>query len=95
MKTLQSNHVPPRTDNLVWLRGNAASSHPCKSSGSSYEEFKIPDGLVRSSRLTHMYIAQFHVAYRHGIACTETEVVESLCRRPLLQNPEVGMGDES
>ena len=26
MKTLQSNHVPPRTNNLVWLRGNAASS---------------------------------------------------------------------
>ena len=49
MKTLQSNHVPPRTNNLVWLRGNAASSHPCKSSGSSYEEFPIPDGLVRSS----------------------------------------------
>ena len=39
MKTLQSNHVPPRTNNLVWLRGNAASSHPCKSSGSSYKEF--------------------------------------------------------
>ena len=52
MKTLQSNHVPPRTNNLVWLRGNAASSHPCKSSGSSYEEFPIPDGLVRSSRPT-------------------------------------------
>ena len=52
MKTLQSNHVPPRTNNLVWLRGNAASSHPCKSSGSLYEEFPIPDGLVRSSRPT-------------------------------------------
>ena len=52
MKTLQSNHVPPRTNNLVWLRGNAASSHPCKSLGSSYEGFPIPDGLVRSSRPT-------------------------------------------
>ena len=52
MKTLQSNHVPPRTNNLVWLRGNAASSHPCRSSGSSYEEFPIQDGLVRSSRPT-------------------------------------------
>ena len=54
MKTLQSNHVPPRTNNLVWLRGNAALSHPCKSSGSSYEEFSIPDGLVRSSRPTQL-----------------------------------------
>ena len=57
MKTLQSNHVPPRTGNLVWLRGNAASSHPCRSSGSSYEEFPIPDGLVRSSRPTSTYVA--------------------------------------
>ena len=56
MKTLQSNHVPPCTNNLVWLRGNAASSHPCKSSGSSYEEFPIPDGLVRSSRPTTIFV---------------------------------------
>ena len=55
MKTLQSNHMPPRTNNLVWLRGNAASSHPCKSSGSLYEEFPIPDGLVRTSRPTQVY----------------------------------------
>ena len=52
IKTLQSNHVPPRTDSLVWLRGNAALSHPCRSLGSSYEEFPIPDGLVRSSQPT-------------------------------------------
>ena len=42
MKTLQSNHVPLRTDNLVGLRGYAASSHPCKSSGGLYLR-GIPD----------------------------------------------------
>ena len=76
MKTLQSNHVPPRTNNLVWLRGNAASSHPCKSSGSSYEEFPIPDGLVRSSRPTSMYWYRYWFWFWYSYTILRIEVLD-------------------
>ena len=52
MKTLQSNHMPPCTNDLVWLRGNTALSHLCKFSGSLYEEFPILDRLIHSSQPT-------------------------------------------
>ena len=62
MKTLQSNHMLPHTNNLVWLKSNTALSHLCKSSGSLYKEFPIPDELIRSSQPTHPFSVPLSLA---------------------------------